>query len=53
MWFKWLLVGLYVLEVVGAVSLVGKQRAMWTPGSAALHTLFNLALIAGLLYFWR
>ena len=53
MWFKWFLVGLWVLAGFGAISDVGKTKSVKTPAEAMLAVAFAGALIAGLLYYWR
>lgn len=53
MWFKWLLIGMYVLAAFNAVRIIGLPRDPMTGRRAATLVLASTLLIIGLLHFWR
>ena len=52
MWFKWLLVSLWIFVIITAPTSIG-PRDDWTPRMAQLSVIAALLLIAGTLYYWR
>jgi hypothetical protein len=48
-WFGWFLVGWYVLNALGSVALVGKQRPVITPGAAVILVVIYALMILGVL----
>jgi hypothetical protein len=51
-WFRWLLVALFALEIVGRTLVIGKPREPWTPKDAAAAIIINGLMIVGVVYFW-
>jgi len=53
MWFKWLLIGLILLGMVGNIRTIDKPRQPLTAAGVALNTLINVLSIVGLLHYWK
>ena len=52
MWFKWLLIGLWVLSAVSNILLIGKPRQPMSHGMAALQVVLCGLCVWGLLVNW-
>lgn len=53
MWFKWLLIGIFLLSTATNIADVGKDQEPNTPLDAVVLFILNAVLIAGILYYWR
>lgn len=53
MTFKWILIGLLLLEIVVQILTIGQPREPRPPIVVAINAVCNLGLIAGLLVFWK
>lgn len=47
--FDWFLIGLWTMGAIATILMVGKQRTVITPGTAAFMVSLDAALIVGLL----
>ncbi len=52
MWFKWLLVGLFLLGPVMHAQSIGKESKPTTAEGTAIHMALALAIVAGILWYW-
>lgn len=47
MTYRWVLVALFILEVIGRISEIGKPRAALTPKDCVVQVIVNSILIYG------
>jgi hypothetical protein len=51
--WKWVIIVVLAIGLVGAIMQVGRPRAPLTPGTALFVTIWNLGVIAGIAVYWR
>jgi len=51
MWFKWVLIGWFLLDTALSIECLGRGRI--TPRTALAVFAMDALFITGLLYFWR